>query len=138
MARRLSSCFPLVTRLPVCSFSRRKSNLADMMEAMQDPPVVVRSSHRYCTVISATGVEAIAIMLSLSYEAACLQLFKAQEQSGRYDGGHAGPACGCEKQSQVLHCHISYRCRGNCQHAFPQFRGCLSAAFQGARAIWQI
>ena len=89
-----------------CSFTRRKSNLADMMEALQDPPVVLRSSHRYCTVISATDVEVGAVLLSFSHEAACLQLFEAQEQSGRHDGGHAGAKCTGTSQVCLNHACI--------------------------------
>ncbi len=93
MQRQPPQCKSSLKGLLACSFTRRKSNLADMMEALQGPPVASRSSHRYCTVIPATDAEASATMLSLSHEAACLQLFKAQEQSGRHDGGHAGATC---------------------------------------------
>ena len=120
MQRQDPQCISSHEGLLARSFTRRKSNLADMMEALQDPPVVLRSSHRYRTGVAATDVAASAIMLSFTYEAACLQLFKAQEQSRRYDGGHAEATCtgtgqvcldhACIAQAEAvplseLHCH---------------------------------
>ena len=45
-------------------------------------------------------------MVSFHYESACLQVFKAQEQPGRYDGGHAGAACTGTSQVCLSHACI--------------------------------
>ena len=89
-----------------CSITRRKSNLADMFEAMQGPLVDVTSSHRWYIISSAKQAETGAMMQVRQSGDCCLQPFKAQEQSGRYDGGHAGAACTVPSQVRLDHACI--------------------------------